>query len=109
MPGQTAQRGSIFQCKIATLGYVSVALDKEHMKEKQPTLLTLCIVDTQPKQRWPLAPQQSDITGGQVQLEDRRIHVLGPKDEITIMRDSEWMVQLLSIVHHLQHEANTEV
>lgn len=77
----------------------SVAL--EHIKEKQPTLLNLCIIDTQAKQWWSLAPQQSDITGGQVQLEDRRIHVLSPKYEITIMRDSEWMVQLFSIVHHL--------
>lgn len=24
------------------------------------------------------------------------------------MRDSEWVVQLFSIVHHLQHEANTQ-
>ncbi len=78
------------------------------MKERQPTLLTLCIVDTEAKQWWSLTPQQSDIAGGQVQLEDRGIHVLSPKDEITIMRDSEWMVQLFSIVHHLQHEANMQ-
>ena len=78
------------------------------MKGKQPTLLNLCVEDTQAKQWWSLAPQQSDIAGVQVQLEDRGIHVLRPKDEITMMRDSEWMVQLFSTVHHLQHEANIQ-
>lgn len=78
------------------------------MKGKLPTLLTLCIIDTQAKQWWSLAPQQSDIASGQVQLENRSIHVLRPKDKITIMRDSEWMVQLFSVVHHLQHEINMQ-
>lgn len=40
------------------------------MKEKQPTLLTLCIIDTQAKQWWSLAAQKTNITSGQVQLED---------------------------------------
>lgn len=82
--------------------------EEEQEEERQPTLLTLSIVDAQAKQRRPLAPQQSDITGGQVQLENRGIHVLRPKDEITIMRDPERMVQLFSIVHHLQHEADKQ-
>lgn len=73
----------------------------ERNKGNQPTLLTLCIVDAQAEQRRSLAPQRSDITSEQVQLEDRRVHVLGPKYEIAVMRDSEWMVQLLSIIHHL--------
>lgn len=55
-------------------------------------MLTLRIVDTQAEQRRPLAPQQSDIAVGQVQLEHRSVHVLGPKDEIAVMRDSERMV-----------------
>lgn len=65
-------------------------------------MLTLSIVDTQAKQRRSLTAEQRDLTGGQVQLEDRRIHVLRPKDEITIMGDSERVVELFPVVHHLQ-------
>lgn len=78
--------------------------NEDWMKKRQPTLLTLCIVDTQPKQWRSLAPQQSDIARGQVQLKYWSVHVLGPKDEITVMRDSKRMVQLFSSVHHLQQE-----
>lgn len=96
------QRGILFSATLSS-GEATV---QRHIRERQPTLLTLCIVDTQAKQWRPLAPQQSDITSGQVQLKDRGIHVLRPEDEIAMMRDPEWVVQLFPIVHHLQHEAN---
>lgn len=61
----------------------------------------MCIVDAQAEQRRPLAPQQGNIAGGQLQLEHWRVHVLGPEYEITIMRDPEWVVELFAVVHHL--------
>lgn len=75
-------------------------------KSNEPTLLTLCVIDTKAEQRRPLAPQRGDITGEQVQLEDRRVHVLRPKYEIVVMRDSEWMVELLPVVDHLRRNQN---
>lgn len=100
MAGITAQIGPFLSTHFILQGSNSLVAI-EHMKEKQPTLLTQCIKDAQAKQWWSLASQQCDITGGQVQLEDRCIHVLSPKYEIMIMRDSKWVVQLFSIVHHL--------
>lgn len=106
IPGHTAQRDSIFSHFVWWGSNGSAAPDREHIRERQPTLLTLCVVDTQAEQWRPLAPQQSDVTGGQVQLKDGGVHVLRPEDEIAMMRDPERMVQLFPVVHHLQHEAN---
>lgn len=109
---QAQQSGYRCQGKTATLvtpavpGRSGKTRRARRRKRNRPTLLTLRVVDTKAEQRRPLAPQRGDVTGEQVQLEDRGVHVLRPKYEIAVMRDSEWMVQLLPVVDHLRRHQN---